>query len=90
VRLANTVREPVQAAGRPAAGKLQVTYVVSRGQAGGDWLVLSFSALWNSPGTERLAEVLVEFFDAVMATFRWTGAGAEPVSLPERTVPGSA
>ncbi|MFE7506892.1 hypothetical protein [Promicromonospora sp. NPDC057488] len=90
VRLASTVGEVAWADGRPVAGTRQVTYVVSRDEAAGDWLVLSFGAVWDTPGTERLAGVLVEFFDAVMATFRWTGAGAEPVGLPERTVPGSA
>jgi hypothetical protein len=67
-----------------------VTYVVSRDEAVGDWLVLSFSTGWSSRDTERLAETLVEFFDAVMATFRWTGPGSNPVNLPERRVPGSA
>ncbi|GAA4703587.1 hypothetical protein APR04_000546 [Promicromonospora umidemergens] len=90
VRLASTLGEAPHPAGRPVAGTRQVTYVVARDEAGGDWLVLSFSAVWSDPGTERLAEVLVDFFDAVMATFRWTGPGADPVGLPDRTVPGSA
>jgi hypothetical protein len=65
-------------------------YVVSRDEADGEWLVLSFSAVWNSPRTERLAETLVDFFDAVKSTFRWTGPGTSPVNLPERKIPGSA
>ena len=68
--------------GRPVSSTREVTYVVSRDEAAGEWLVLSFSTVWSSPGTERLAETLVDFFDAVMATFRWTGPGASPVSLP--------
>ncbi len=89
VRVVSTVREP-PGAGRQVAATRHVTYVVSRDDADGDWLVLSFGAVWDTPGTERLAEVLVGFFDAVMTTFRWTGPGADPVDLPERTVPGSA
>ncbi|WP_369374204.1 hypothetical protein AB1046_08310 [Promicromonospora sp. Populi] len=90
VRVSSTVQEPPAADGGPAVFAREVTYVVSRHEADGDWLVLSFRTTWNSPGTERLAEVLVTFFDAVLTTFRWTGHGARPVSLPEREVPGSA
>jgi hypothetical protein len=75
--------------GRAAGSTREVTYVVSRDEGDGDWLVLTFSTSWSSRGTERLAETLVEFFDAVMATFRWRGPGADPVHLPERRVPGS-
>ncbi|MGW2090571.1 hypothetical protein [Promicromonospora sukumoe] len=89
VRVASTVRDTPGAA-RQVTATRHVTYVVSRDDAAGDWLVLSFGAVWDTPGTERLAEVLVGFFDAVMTTFRWTGPGADPVDLPERTVPGSA
>jgi hypothetical protein len=88
-RLASTLEEVPGGAGRPAAGTRQVTYVVSRDEAEGDWLVLSFSTSWSSGPAEQLAETLVDFFDAVMTTFRWTGPGADPVNLPERTVPGS-
>ncbi|MFC4628196.1 hypothetical protein ACFO6V_08120 [Promicromonospora alba] len=93
-RLASTLMETPRAAGRSAAGTRQVTYVVSRDEAAGDWLVLSFSSTFStgpdSGSSERLADTLVAFFDAVMTTFRWTGPGADPVSLPERTIPGSA
>jgi hypothetical protein len=93
-RLASTLEEAPDEAGRTAAATRQVTYVVSRDEAEGDWLVLSFSTTFSTgPGSgpsERLAETLVDFFDAVMTTFRWTGPGADPVNLPERTVPGSA
>lgn len=93
-RLASTLEEAPDEAGRTAAATRQVTYVVSRDEAEGDWLVLSFSTTFSTgPGSgpsEQLAETLVDFFDAVMATFRWTGPGADPVNLPERTVPGSA
>ncbi|MEV0951990.1 hypothetical protein [Promicromonospora sp. NPDC050249] len=102
VRVARTLRgtpgeEPHAAAegtGRSAVTTRQVAYVVSRDDADGDWLVLSFSTTYDAGRSdgraEQLADVLVEFFDAVMTTFRWTGPGAGPVNLPERTIPGSA
>lgn len=96
VRAAGTLHET------PGGTTRQVVYVVSRDDVDGDWLVLSFSTTFStsashskggSPGRSsapaELADVLVEFFDAVMTTFRWTGPGADPVNLPERTVPGS-
>jgi hypothetical protein len=91
-RLASTLEEAPGEAGQPA-GTRQVTYVVSRDEAEGDWLVLSFSTTFSTgPGSgpaEQLAQTLVDFVDAVMTTFRWTGPGADPVNLPERTIPGS-
>lgn len=89
-RLASTLGDAPRGAGRSAAGTRQVTYVVSRDEAEGDWLVLSFTTSWSSGPAEQLADTLVDFFDAVMTTFRWTGPGADPVNLPERTIPGSA
>ena len=88
-RLTNTVHDVHREGDRPTVSTRQVAYVVLRDEADGDWLVLTFSTSWSSRGTERLAETLVEFFDAVMATFRWRGPGADPVHLPERRVPGS-
>lgn len=88
-RLTNTVHDVHREGDRPTVSTRQVVYVVSRDEDDGDWLVLTFSTSWSSRGTERLAETLVEFFDAVMATFRWRGPGADPVHLPERRVPGS-
>lgn len=74
----------------PELSTRQVLYAVSRDEADGEWLVLSFSTVWNSHNTERLAEALVFFFDAVMTTFRWAGPGTDIVNLSERSVPGSA
>jgi len=89
-RMVRNVHDVHREGGRPARSTREVTYVVSRDEAAGDWLVLTFGTSWDSPGTERLAETLVEFFDAVMATFRWTGPGSGTLNLPERNVPGSA
>ena len=100
-RVARTLGEAPREGGRPTARTRQVTYVVSRDDVDGDWLVLSFSTTYDtdrstdrstgrsSGPAEQLAETLVGFFDAVMTTFRWTGPGADPVNLPERTIPGS-
>lgn len=74
----------------PELSTRQVLYVVSRDEVDGEWLVLSFSTVWNSENTERLAEALVFFFDAVMTTFRWAGPGTNILNLPEQSVPGSA
>lgn len=74
----------------PEVSTRQVVYAVSRDEPLGEWLVLSFSTVWNSPATERLAEAMVLFFDAVMSTFRWAGPGTSVLNLPARSVPGSA
>lgn len=74
----------------PELSTRQVLYAVSRDEVDGEWLVLSFSTVWNSENTERLAEALVFFFDAVMTTFRWAGPGTNILNLPEQSVPGSA
>lgn len=64
----------------------QVLYAMSRDDDG-HWLVLSFSVVWTSPESARLADALVSLFDAVMTTFRWTGQG-DP-SAASATVPKS-
>jgi hypothetical protein len=74
----------------PELSVRQVLYAVSRDEADGEWLILSFTTVWNSENTERLAEAMVFFFDAVMTTFRWAGPGTNILNLPERSVPGSA
>lgn len=73
----------------PVVSSRQILYAISRDEAEGEWLALSFSVIWNSPESELLAEALVLFFDAVMTTFRWVGADAGP-GLPGPVVPGSA
>jgi hypothetical protein len=90
VRVVQTKHKVRRGPDWPEVSTRQVLYVVSRDEAAGEWLVLSFSTLWNSEKTELLAEALVLFFDAIMTTFRWAGPGANPLRLPERSVPGSA
>lgn len=74
----------------PELSTRQVVYAVSRDEAEGEWLILGFTTVWNSEHTQRLADALVFFFDAVMSTFRWAGPGTDPPDTPERSVPGSA
>ncbi|GAB4086061.1 hypothetical protein GCM10028784_26910 [Myceligenerans cantabricum] len=64
----------------PEVSTKQVVYVISRDDAEGDWLVMSFSTVWNSEEGERVSEALVIFFDALMSTFRWAGPGARPLT----------
>lgn len=90
VRVVSTRHKMQRGPDWPEVSTRQVLYVVSRDEAAGEWLVISFSTLWNSEKTELLAEALVLFFDAVMSTFRWAGPGTNPLNLPERSVPGSA
>lgn len=90
VRVASTVHDVQRQSDWPVVSTKQVVYAVSRDETVGEWLILSFNTLWNSENTERLAEALVFFFDAVMTTFRWAGLGANPLNLPDQKVPGSA
>ncbi|MFD2028975.1 hypothetical protein [Promicromonospora aerolata] len=90
VRVVETTIDAHPEGDLPEVSTRQVVYVVSRSEADGEWLVLSFSIVWNSEETQRLAEALVFFFDAVMTTFRWAGPGANPVHLPERSEPDTA
>jgi hypothetical protein len=90
VRVLATSTDVQQDGDWPVVSTRQVLYAISRDEAEGAWLALSFSTVWNSHDTERLAEALVLFFDAVMGTFRWAGPGTDLSNLPERKVPGSA
>jgi hypothetical protein len=67
----------------------QVVYAISRDEDDGSWLALSFSVIFTTAESERLADALVLFFDAVMTTFRWAGGDpVDPYTDVER-VPGS-
>lgn len=67
----------------------QVMYAIKRDDDG-HWLAMSFTVVWDSAESAKFAEVLVEFFDAVMTTFRWTGPGMKSLASTNfNTVPGS-
>ncbi len=86
-RIAVLQRDVDQGEGLPPLTTRQIVYAISRDDLGGEWLALSFTVIANSDGSERLAEALVLFFDAVMTTFRWAG---DENSQDRPTVPGSA
>ena len=74
------VRTESRAAGDPArqlgveAGTRQVAYVLSAPGRPGRWTTVTCTVLEAVDDTDDVAGLLVELFDAVMTTFRWTGA----------------
>lgn len=90
VRVVATSHEVEREGDWPVVSTRQVLYAISRDEAEGAWLAMSFSTVWSGHDSERLAEALVYFFDAVMGTFRWAGPGTDVVGLPPQRVPGSA
>ncbi|XKK58870.1 hypothetical protein HFP71_22135 [Streptomyces sp. ARC32] len=53
------------------AGSRRVEYMVSVPGDPDRWFVAAFSTVGGGDPRDELAEALVEWFDAVMATFRW-------------------
>ncbi|WP_206074587.1 hypothetical protein [Antribacter gilvus] len=91
VRVVSTLHEVEQDDDLPMVSSRQVLYGLNRDEDAGEWLVLSFHVVWTTAETERLADTLVLFFDALMGTFRWAGPGAQPgAASPGGSVPGSA
>ncbi len=56
----------------------RVDYAVSVPADPDRWLAISFSTLGGGDPDDGFAKVLVELFDAMMSTFRWTGPGPGP------------
>jgi len=56
----------------------QVDYVVARPGSPDHWLMVVFSTLGDGDPDGRFARILVELFDAIMSTFRWTWPDQEP------------
>lgn len=54
------------------AGSRRVDYMMPLPGAGGRWLIAAFSTLGGGDPGDELSRVLVELFDAIMATFRWS------------------
>ncbi|MFU0243156.1 hypothetical protein ACKI1J_46660 [Streptomyces scabiei] len=57
-----------------ATGSRRVEYMVSVPGDPDRWFVAAFSTVGGGDPRDELAEALVEWFDAVMATFRWRHA----------------
>lgn len=55
-------------------GSRHVDYVLSVPGEASRWLVIAFSALSAGDQDDKFARLLVELFDAMMATFRWSRA----------------
>jgi hypothetical protein len=58
-------------------GSRRVDYVLSVPGVANQWLIVAFSTVGSGDPDGEFARVLVELFDAMMSTFRWTRAGAE-------------
>jgi hypothetical protein len=65
---------PADPPAEPGRGSRRVDYVLPVPGAGGRWLVFAFSALGAGDPGDKFADLLVELFDAIMSTFRWTRA----------------
>lgn len=57
------------------SGSRRVDYVIPVPGQQDRWLLIAFSTLGGGDPDDQFARILVELFDAIMATFRWTGAG---------------
>jgi hypothetical protein len=60
----------------------QVDYVVAVPGSPDRWLMVVFSTVGDGDPAGQFANLLVELFDAIMSTFRWTWPGQEPGQLP--------
>jgi hypothetical protein len=69
VRL-DRIAEPDPAQGMPPARR--VDYIVPVPGIPGDWLVIAFSTLGDGRPEGQFTQLLVELFDAIVSTFRWT------------------
>lgn len=66
----------------PGRGSRHVDYVLPVPGAAGRWLVFAFSALGAGDPGDTFADLLVELFDAIMSTFRWTRASTGQAKFP--------
>jgi hypothetical protein len=62
----------------------QVDYVVTIPGSPDRWLMVVFSTVGDGDPAGRFANILVELFDAIMSTFRWTWPGQEPGQQPDQ------
>ncbi len=59
-------------------GSRRVDYVVPVPGRPGRWLMVAFSTVGGGDPADEYADILVELFDAMMTTFRWTRPDAVP------------
>lgn len=72
LRLENTA--PANPAKGADYGSRRVDYVVPVPGEQDRWMVIAFSTLGGGDPDDRYALILVDLFDAIMSTFRWTQA----------------
>jgi hypothetical protein len=65
------IAEPDPAHGLAAASR-RVDYVLPVPGMPGDWLIIAFSTLGDGRPEGPFTRLLVELFDAIVSTFRWT------------------
>lgn len=53
-------------------GSRRVNYVLSVPGSSEQWMFVAFSTLGGGDPEDRYAKILVQLFDAIMSTFRWT------------------
>ena len=63
---------PADASRGTEYGSRRVDYVMPLPGDGSRWLVAAFSAVVSETTPDWFAKLLVELFDAIMSTFRWT------------------
>jgi hypothetical protein len=63
---------PADPASGTEYGSRRVDYVVPIPDDDSRWLVAAFSTVVNEEAPDWFAKLLVELFDAIMSTFRWT------------------
>lgn len=63
---------PDEQAGIDDVGSRRVDYMIPVPGDRGRWLLVAFSTLGAGNPEDNLAGILVELFDAIMSTFRWT------------------
>jgi len=66
-------------------GSRRVDYVVPIANDGSRWLVAAFSTVVNEEAPDWFAKLLVELFDAIMSTFRWTTTESSETMTPRST-----
>lgn len=71
--------------GWPEMTTRQIVYTIEVPHREGRWVVLSFSAASGDRPSAALSDALVELFDALMLTFRWSDVpGVDHSDLEER------
>jgi hypothetical protein len=70
--------EPTGPAAEVPAATRRVDYIIPVPREPHRWLVVAFSTLDDGDSDDRLASLLVQLFDAMMSTFRWTWIRSRP------------